>query len=96
MKRGYDVHLIFNHRDQALVEVIDEGLRQRGLLPWLWDRDAPANWEAAEIASIKSAPASAVFLGPSGWGPHHLQFAQLAQGLGPSDHSGRSSWLEPP
>lgn len=82
MKRGYDVHLIFNHHDQKVVEVIDERLRQRGLLPWLWDRDAPAEWEEAEIASIGSTPASAVFLGPAGWGPTHLRFARLAQDLG--------------
>jgi hypothetical protein len=74
----YDVHLIFNVQDQAqFVNWIDQELRNRGIRPWLWDRDARV-FDKDEVESIKSTPVSAIFLSPRGWGPNHRRFAQLA------------------
>ena len=60
MSRPYDVHLIFNVQDQAeFVDWIDEGLRKRGIRPWLWNRDTRV-FDKDEVESIKSTPVSAM------------------------------------
>lgn len=84
MSRKYDVHLLYNNRDKAIIEQIDNGLRKRGINPWFHDRDVPPGeeWEREELASIKSTPASVVFLGPSGWGPTQRRLARVAHDSG--------------
>jgi len=77
---SHDVHLIFNDRDKPAVARIDQALRNRGLIPWFWDRDGGANWYQEEIDSIqKHTPVSAIFLGPAGWGPnYHTKLTTIA------------------
>ena len=80
MIEAHDVHLIFNDRDKAAVARIDQELRNRGLIPWFWDRDGGANWYQEEVDSIqKNTPVSAIFLGPAGWGPnYHTKLTTIA------------------
>ena len=80
MIESHDVHLIFNDRDKPAVARIDQELRNRGLLPWFWDRDGGANWYQEEVDSIEQhTPVSAIFLGPAGWGPHyHTKLTAIA------------------
>jgi alpha-beta hydrolase superfamily lysophospholipase len=76
----HDVHLIFNNRERDTVAGIDQQLRNRGLIPWFWDKDAGPNWYQDEVDSIeKHTPVSAIFIGSSGWGPqYHTQLAGVA------------------
>lgn len=80
MNEPYDVHLIFNNRENAAVTRIQQELRNRGLVPWFWDQDAGANWYQEEVDSIqKHTPVSGVFLGPAGWGPrYHTELTTIA------------------
>ena len=80
MSELYDVHLIFNNLEKDAVARVDEELRNRGLLPWFWDKDAGPNWYQEEVDSItKHTPVSAVFLGPAGWGPNfHTKLTSIA------------------
>lgn len=84
MKPAHDAHLIFNSQHQSVIEAIDLGLRRRGILPWLWNRDVPEaeDYDQAEIASIRSTPVSVIFLGAAGWGPHHRKYAEFAYSAG--------------
>ena len=80
MIESHDVHLIFNDRDKDAVARIDQELRNRGLIPWFWDRDGGANWYQEEVDSIQeNTPVSAIFLGPAGWGPnYHTKLTTIA------------------
>src|SRR5215217_2335104 len=71
---------VYNEREKSDIVMIYEALRLCGLVPWFWHTDAPPNWHEAEVQSITATtPASAVFLGPNGWGErYHLPFARLA------------------
>ena len=92
---SHDVHLIFNDRDKDAVARIDQELRNRGLIPWFWDRDGGANWYQEEVASIQeNTPVSAIFLGPAGWGselPHQTHDHRLS-GCSPDDSCSLPGW----
>src|SRR5262249_49527140 len=83
MQPNYDVHLIFNSKEQRLIQPIDVALRARGLNPWFWERDIVGG-DVTEIEerSIRSTPVSAVFLGAEGWGQYHARYARMALELG--------------
>ena len=80
MNTPHDVHLIFNNREKDSVARIDRELCNRGLVPWLWDRDAGPDWYRDEVDSIqKYTPVSAIFLGAAGWGPnYHTKLTTVA------------------
>ena len=83
MQPAYDVHLIFNGRDAALIQPIDAALCARGLNPWYWERDiVGGDVTEVEECSIRSTPVCAIFLGSEGWGPFHARYARLALELG--------------
>jgi GTPase SAR1 family protein len=67
----FDVFLSYNSRDREQVTVIAERLKERGLLPWLdlWEIPPGVRWQPVLQQLLRSIPAAAVFIGPSGPGP---------------------------
>lgn len=71
----YDVFLCHNEDDKEAVRTIDKRLRQRGILPWLDEKEIQPgmNWVVALEESIKKAKSAAVIIGKSGLGPWQHQ-----------------------
>jgi hypothetical protein len=67
----YDVFLCHNSQDKPAVKAIDKRLKERGILPWLDERDLRPGlpWQKALEEQIENIKAAAVFIGPDGVGP---------------------------
>jgi GTPase SAR1 family protein len=67
----YDVFLCHNWGDKPAVRELAEQLRQRGLRPWLDERELRPGmpWQPVLEDVIASIPAAAVIVGPQGVGP---------------------------
>ncbi len=71
MPESFDVFLSHNSKDKPAVRALAEALRGRGLAVWLDEEDLlPGDpWQEVLEDVIRTCPAAAVLVGPSGLGP---------------------------
>ena len=67
----FDVFLCYSEPDRAVVKIIGERLRSRGILPWLdeWELQPGLPWQRLLSTQIEKIKTVAVFLGSNGIGP---------------------------
>lgn len=67
---AFDVFLCHNWADKSEVRAVAEALMQRGVLPWLDERDLQPGqlWQRQLEEQIETIAAAAVFVGPAGIG----------------------------
>ena len=80
--RKIDAFILFNERESAVQEVVDE-LERRAVSTYFWRQDIEAGqeWQSIEARNLAAARTVLVFLGPEGWGATHLKLAREAQQL---------------
>lgn len=81
LERRYDVFLCHNRKDKPLVKDVADALQiEAGVLFFLDEYSIPASVEFLQYieAEMRRSASCAIFLGPSGWGPTHLEEARLA------------------
>ena len=73
MPQDFDLFLSHNSADKALVRQLDQLLRDKGLHPWLDERELLAGrpWQQGLEEGIRASLSAAVLLGPAGLGPWH-------------------------
>lgn len=71
----FDVFLCHNSADKAAVKRLGEGLKARGILPWLdeWELPPGQAWQELLERQIQRIGSAAVCLGPAGISPWHQQ-----------------------
>ncbi|MGD9834709.1 MAG: toll/interleukin-1 receptor domain-containing protein [Piscinibacter sp.] len=71
----FDVFLCHNSADKAAVKRLGEGLKSRGILPWLdeWELPPGQAWQELLERQIQRIGSAAVCLGPAGISPWHQQ-----------------------
>ena len=67
----YDVFLCHNSADKSAVKEVGQKLCERGLLPWLDERDLRPgkSWQEQIQEQVDQIKSAAIFIGPSGSGP---------------------------
>ncbi len=67
----FDVFLCYHTPDRQAVMEVGEGLKRRGLLPWLdeWEMRPFSRWQDALAGVMQTVKSVAVFVGPDGVGP---------------------------
>ena len=67
----FDVFLCYRHEDMHVVKKIGEILKERGILPWLydWEIRAGQSWQKVLEQQIKQIKSAAVFIGKHGISP---------------------------
>lgn len=76
----HDVFLSHNSADKADVRRLCEQLEKRGVRPWLDEREIlPGDkWQEVIEAALQKAPAFAIIVGRSGFGPWHMKELRVA------------------
>lgn len=71
----FDVFLCHNSADKPAVKCLGEGLKARGLLPWLdeWELPPGQAWQELLERQIQRIGSAAVCIGPAGISPWHQQ-----------------------
>jgi len=71
----FDVFLCHNSADKPAVKRLGEGLKARGLLPWLdeWELPPGQAWQELLERQIQRIGSAAVCIGPAGISPWHQQ-----------------------
>lgn len=71
----FDVFLCHNSADKPAVKRLGEGLKSRGVLPWLdeWELPPGQAWQELLERQIQRIGSAAVCLGPAGISPWHQQ-----------------------
>lgn len=71
----FDVFLCHNSADKPAVKRLGEGLKARGLLPWLdeWELPPGQAWQELLERQIQRISSAAVCIGPAGISPWHQQ-----------------------
>ena len=80
-ERRYEVFLCHNRRDKPVVKDIADAMQfDASVLFFLDEYAIPASVEFFRFieAEMLRAASYAIFIGPSGWGPTHIQEAKLA------------------
>jgi hypothetical protein len=69
--RRFDVFLCHNAQDKPRVIAVAEDLMRKGVLPWLdvWEAPPGTMWQMILEEDIEHCKATAVFVGPTGFGP---------------------------
>ncbi len=77
----FDVFLCHNSSDKESVRKLADRLRERGVLPWLDERELRPgkDWLAGIESVVSSVKAAAIIFGPAGFSPWHQEECRAFQ-----------------
>ncbi len=79
-EKSPDIFMLYNHRDEGIVERVNQEVRSWGVTTYFWNMDMGFgdDWLEKETRFIQEAKLIMVFLGQYGWGPTQEKLGEEA------------------
>ena len=79
-EKSPDIFMLYNHRDERIVERVNQEVRSWGVTTYFWNMDMGFgdDWLEKETRFIQEAKLIMVFLGQFGWGPTQEKLGEEA------------------